>query len=114
VNIVCHLQSVGPEVGSNCVGPPVSCVYHHGASKVLNVSDPFLGNSVLEMRVYATVGDSLTADSYITCKEVFGKAAIVGMVVLDADSIVRTVGLELAFALQGFFGGRGLLDVNLG
>jgi hypothetical protein len=114
VNIVCHLQSIGPEVGSDCVGPPVSCVYHHGASQVLNVSDPFLGNSILEMCVYATVGDGLTTDSYITCKNVFGKAAIVGMLVLDTDSIGRTVCLKLTFALQSFFRSHGLLDVNVG
>ncbi len=101
MDIVGHLQSVGPEVGLDGLRPPVAGVDHHCAGQVLQVPDPFLRNAILEMGIGPTVGDGLSARRDVGHKFVLGEAAVVGMVAFDLDAMGGAVGLELAFAQQG-------------
>jgi hypothetical protein len=64
----------------------------------------FLGESVLKMGIDASKGDRLMAFSTVIHKGVFGKATIVGMVMLDGHAMGMGVGFKGTFGLDGFLG----------
>jgi hypothetical protein len=87
---------------------------HHGPCQIMNISNPFLSDPILEMGIYSAVGNSLAAAHHVIDKQVLCKSAIVGMVMSNLDIIGGTVNFELSFGLQSLFRSRRLLNVQVG
>jgi hypothetical protein len=107
MHIICHFQSVWPEVRFDCVGPSISSVNHHGPGQILHVANSLSGHSVLEVGIYTAVGNSLATGSHIVDPDVLGKSSIVSMVVPNLHTVGGTAGLKLSLlALCSVLGSR--------
>ena len=84
-------------------------VHEHGACRVLEIANAFLGESILKMGVDASEGDRLMAFSTVIHEGVFREATVVGMVVLDGHAVGTGVGFEGTFGLDGLLGVRRFL-----
>jgi hypothetical protein len=87
-------------------------VDQHGSCRVLEVSDAFLCYRVLEVRVCAAEADGLMVVLTVLHERCFSESPIVGMVVLDLDSVRLSVELKCPLRFERLFRFGPLLKVH--
>ena len=91
------LESIGPEVSVDGLGPPVGGVQQHGPCTFNEIPDPLLNFAILMMGSHATEGYGLTFFLHVFLESVC-------MVVLDGHTH------RCSKTLEGLFGFNGFLD----
>ena len=74
----------------------------HGSSGLGDVSDPLLSNTILVVCTNSTERDGLMGMFHGIRKLLFGKASIVGMVMLDVDAMCGGKAFESLLRFNGF------------
>ena len=98
-SFVCRSQCVRPQVGGDRFWP-----YRFGMQKnrgclVLEVPDPFLGDPILSVGVYAAVADALVTGCDVVDERIVGESTVVCMVMLYRHSSCLTISLESFLSL---------------
>ena len=97
-------QSIRPKGKMDGSWPSLSGVEQLFSSALGEVADGLLGNPILEMGVDATEGESLLGLFTCRLEIVVCKAAVVAMIMLDANAILLDESFEGMFCGDGFFG----------
>jgi hypothetical protein len=91
----------------------VACFNEHGTSRIGEVANAALGDSILMVRVDAAKRDGLIWGALHLMAEGFrSEDTIVSVVVFYGDAMLGSKTLEGAFGFDGFKCRRGFLGVN--
>ena len=106
------LESTGPEVSVDGLGPPVGGVQQHGPCTFNEVPDPLLNFAILMMGAHATEGYGLTFLLHVFLEGCVGEPTIVSMVVLEGYTHRCSKTLEGLFGFNGFLNSVTWCHVN--
>ena len=87
-------KDMRPDGHVNCIGPTGLGKQKHLAGGLRQVADGLLSNAILEVSVDTTEGQSLATRMAVCHKGIVLESAIVGMIVLDGDSVVAGKAFE--------------------
>ena len=99
-------QSIRPKGKMEGSWPSLSGVEQLFSSALGEVADGLLGNPNLEMGVDAAEGESLTGLLACRLKIVVSKAAVIAVVMFDANAVLIGESFEGMFCGDGFLGGQ--------
>lgn len=108
------MESKGPQVGSDNLGPPVRGMEQHGPGLLNNVSDPLLHLAILMMSTNSTEADGLPLLCHMFPEELVSKPAIVSMTVLDGHIKGGSKSLKGFLGFNSFFRGVTWSDMDKG
>ena len=106
-------NSIRPEVELNSRGPPRLGMQQHLAGSLLQISDPLLCDTILEVSVDATVRYGLASLGNIVNECIVGESSIVAMVMLDLDVMRTGIGFEGSFGSQSLVGSQSSLEIDV-
>ena len=86
----------------NCFGPSTLCMKNNFPRHGLKVSDSLLSVSVLEVRVYSTVCDTMSHFLAVLDECVFCKAPVISVVVLQPYIEASCVPLKTLLGVYSF------------
>jgi hypothetical protein len=101
-DIIAMAERIRPQLSRYCHAPSVFGVYKGRPCSILELSNATFSNSRLKMGVDPAEGDGLLLLHHVSHEDVFSKAAIVGVIMLNFDAHSASISLEGVLSHQGF------------